>query len=184
MDALTIKEEKCKVLETKLRYTEKHVDDFLSENAVTRSCIFDITGLLFDIIDTCDRMISITIKKHLAKKLCSVFAMLHRLEGVMKPVSILQEGGKGGSKVQLNEPPKALVNPLVNPPVIKKEPKCKEKLFNDEPIINDEGDEEPDEAELKRRKAREAELDKNAHIVREEEEKEKADKEDQATLRS
>ncbi|CAI9298585.1 unnamed protein product [Lactuca saligna] len=54
----------------------------------------------------------------------------------------------------------------VNPLVIKKEPKCKEKLFNDEPIIDDEGDEEPDEAELKRRKTCEAELDENAHIVR------------------
>ncbi|CAI9263757.1 unnamed protein product [Lactuca saligna] len=55
----------------------------------------------------------------------------------------------------------------VNPPIIKKETKCKEKLINNEPIINDEGDEGPDEAELKRRKAREAELDENARIVRE-----------------
>ncbi|CAI9302398.1 unnamed protein product [Lactuca saligna] len=148
MDALAIKEEKCKVLETQLHYTEKQVDDLQSEKAVTRSCISNVTGLLSNIIETREPMNSIT-------------------------------GEKCGSKVQSNEPPKAPVNPLV----IKKETKCKEKLFNDEPIIDDEGDKDPDEAKLKRHKAREAELDEHACIVREAEEKEKAKKEAQVTLK-
>ncbi|CAI9274999.1 unnamed protein product [Lactuca saligna] len=118
-----------------IRYTEKQVDDLLLEKAVTRSCLSDITGFLSDIVETRDPMISINIKKHMAKKLRLVFAMLHRLEGVMKPVVFSQQGGEGGSKVQLNEPPPKAP---VNPHVIKKEPNCKEKLFNDESIIDDE----------------------------------------------
>ncbi|CAI9299910.1 unnamed protein product [Lactuca saligna] len=119
MDALPIKEEKFQVLETKLQYAHKRVDDLIAEKAVTRSCIYDVTGLLYDIIETRNLMISITVKKHLADKLRPVFAMLHRLEGVSQPTE----------------------------------------------------DEEPDEAELKRRKARESEIDDHARIIKEAEEK-------------
>nr|KAJ0196678.1 hypothetical protein LSAT_V11C700377470 [Lactuca sativa] len=45
-------------------------------------------------------------------------------------------------------------------------------------------DEEPDEADLKRRKAHEAEINEHAHIIREAEEKERAEKEPQATLKN
>nr|KAJ0209074.1 hypothetical protein LSAT_V11C400212250 [Lactuca sativa] len=90
MDALAIKEEKCKVLETNLCYTEKQVDDLLSERAVIRSCISDVTKMLFDIIEACDPRISITIKNNLLEKLRPVFAMLHRLEGFLKSGSFLQ----------------------------------------------------------------------------------------------
>nr|KAJ0188191.1 hypothetical protein LSAT_V11C900483250 [Lactuca sativa] len=79
-DALAIKEEKCKVLGNKLHYTTKQIDDLLAEKAVMRSCISDVTGLLSDIIETHNPMISITVKKHLAEKLRPVFAMLHHLE--------------------------------------------------------------------------------------------------------
>nr|KAJ0198132.1 hypothetical protein LSAT_V11C700377460 [Lactuca sativa] len=61
MDAFALKEEKCKVLETKVHYTQTKVDDLLVENAVMRNCISDINGLLSDIIETRDPMISITI---------------------------------------------------------------------------------------------------------------------------
>lgn len=106
MDALTINEEKCKVLETKLHYTKKQVEDLLSEKAVARSCISDVTGLLSDIIETRDPMNSITVQKHLAKKLRSMFKMLHRLEGASKSMSFSQQWGEGGSIVQTNKPPK------------------------------------------------------------------------------
>ncbi|CAI9282409.1 unnamed protein product [Lactuca saligna] len=46
------------------------------------------------------------------------------------------------------EPPKVPTNPI-----FKKEPKGKEKLIKEEPIIDDDEDEEPDEAELKRFRA-------------------------------
>ena len=61
MDALALKEEKCKVLDTKIQHAQQKVDDLLAEKAVTRSWISDINGLLSDIIETRDPMISITV---------------------------------------------------------------------------------------------------------------------------
>ncbi|CAI9282873.1 unnamed protein product [Lactuca saligna] len=59
----------------------------------------------------------------------------------------------------------AKTTPLVKPKVkIEPEPKGKEKLFSYEPIIDDSEEEELDEEELKRRKAREAELDEHQRI--------------------
>ncbi|CAH1420789.1 unnamed protein product [Lactuca virosa] len=107
------------------------------KTSAVRSFITNVTGLLSDIIETRDPVISLNVKKHLSEKLSSVFAMLHRLEGVSKPVSFSKQGGDGGSNAQMNEPPKAPAKPFIG---------------------NDDEDEEPDEAELKRRKAREAEI--------------------------
>nr|KAJ0216474.1 hypothetical protein LSAT_V11C300130030 [Lactuca sativa] len=168
-DALALKEEKCKVLETKLHYTQKQVDDLLAEKAVTRSCISDV-----------NRLLSITVRKHLLEKLRPVFAMFHRSEGVLTPMSFPKQGGEGSSKVHSDD-----VKPKVSvkPPIIKQDPKYKDPLFNNEPIIDDNEDEEPNEVELKRRKARKAEIDEHACIVRKAEEKERAEKEAQATLK-
>ncbi|CAI9303712.1 unnamed protein product [Lactuca saligna] len=124
-------------------------------------------------------MISMIVKKHFSEMLRPVFAMLHCLEGVSKLMSFLKQGGEGSSKVETNEPPK---DPIKSP-VIKQEPKKKEKLFSEEPIIEDSKDEESDEAELKRRKAREVEIDEYARNVREAEENERVEKEAQATLK-
>ncbi|CAI9281888.1 unnamed protein product [Lactuca saligna] len=55
-------------------------------------------------------------------------------------------------------------------------------MFTEEPIIDDSEDEEPDEAELKRRKAHEAEINEHAHIIREAEEKEKNTQDSQLDL--
>ncbi|CAI9267848.1 unnamed protein product [Lactuca saligna] len=56
--------------------------------------IADVTGMVLDIIETRDSMITITVKKHLAEKLGPIFAMLHRLEGVPKSSSIPNKGEK------------------------------------------------------------------------------------------
>ncbi|CAI9299481.1 unnamed protein product [Lactuca saligna] len=73
--------------------------------------------------------------------------MLHRLEGVSDQRINQKPRGKRMSgesrKKEFNAP---------FPPVVKKEPKLKEKLFSDKPIIDDDNEEEPDEEELKRRK--------------------------------
>ncbi|CAI9287051.1 unnamed protein product [Lactuca saligna] len=126
-------------------------------------------------------MISITIQNHLAEKLRPMFAMLHRLEGVPMLMSFPKQGGEGSSKVKSND-----VNPKVSvkPPIIKQYPKDKVTLFSNEPIIDDNEDEEPDEAELKRRNARKAEIDEHSRVIREAEEKERVKKEAQATLNS
>lgn len=81
-------------METKLHYTTKKVDDLLVEKAVMRSCVFDVTGLLSDIIETRNHMISLTVKRHLADKLRPVFVILHRLEGISKMMSYPKQGGE------------------------------------------------------------------------------------------
>ncbi|CAI9292350.1 unnamed protein product [Lactuca saligna] len=103
-----------------------------------------------------DSMLTITVRKHLFEKVRPFLAMLHR-----------------------NEPPKSPVKQIVQ-----KEPKGKGKLINDEPIFDNDEDEEPNEAEFKRRKARDAELNENQRIIREAEEKERVEREAQDTLQS
>ncbi|CAI9304032.1 unnamed protein product [Lactuca saligna] len=139
MDALAIKTEKVKILTVKLENAEKQVNDMVFEKTAMQNYTLDIDGMLLDIIETWDSMITITVRKHLTEKLRHVFVMLHRLEG-------------------------------------------KEELFTEEPIISHSEDEEPDENELKRRKAREAEMDEHQRIVREDEAKEKAEIEARVTL--
>ncbi|CAI9271821.1 unnamed protein product [Lactuca saligna] len=157
--------EKVKVLDLELQQSEKQVKDLLSERVVVRSCIMDVTGLLSDIIETMDSMISITVRKDLAKKLSPVFTMLYRLQGVSPQLSDPKQGGEGGSNV---EPPKVPIKSIIN-----KEPKGKENLIEDEPIIDDDEDEELVDAELKSRKARDVELNETQRIVKEAEEKRK-----------
>ncbi|CAI9281653.1 unnamed protein product [Lactuca saligna] len=178
MDALAVKIEKVKVLGLKLENAEKKVKDLLFEKAVVRSCILEVTILLSVIIETRDPMITITVWKHLAEKLCPVFAMLQRLQGVSPHNSYSKQGGEGGSGVSRNKPPKDPTKPIV-----KTEPKGKEKPIGEDPIINNDEEEEPDEAELKRRKSRDAKLNENQCVVKETEEKEKAEKEAQSTLK-
>ncbi|CAH1412741.1 unnamed protein product [Lactuca virosa] len=100
------------------------------------------------------------------------------LEGVPESGSIPKQGGEGVSdrsrKEDFNAPVKL---------VVKKEPKGKEKLFSEEPIVdNSEDEEELATHEHKKRKVREAELDEHQQIIREIEEKERAEKEAQATI--
>ncbi|CAI9303754.1 unnamed protein product [Lactuca saligna] len=80
MDAHAIKTEKVKVLIVKLENSEKRVNDLLFEKEAMKSCIIDFYGLLSDIIETHDSMITITVKKLLSEKLKPVFTMLNRLE--------------------------------------------------------------------------------------------------------
>ncbi|CAI9289457.1 unnamed protein product [Lactuca saligna] len=133
---------------------EKQVKDLLSERAVIKICITDITVLLSNIIETRDSMITITVRKHLAENLSTVFAMLHLLEGVPESSNIPKQGG--------DQPKKTLAKPIVK---IESEPNGKEKFFYEEPIIDNSEDEELDEDELKKRKASEAKLDEHQRIV-------------------
>ncbi|CAH1444226.1 unnamed protein product [Lactuca virosa] len=92
----------------------------------------------------------------------AVFAMLHRLEGVSDPSFNPKQGGESVAGGSRKEGPKAPVKPIV-----KNEPKGTEKLFRDDPILDNEDEEEPTEEELKRRKVCEAELDEHQRIIRE-----------------
>lgn len=135
-----------------------------------KSCIIDITGLLSNIIETRDSIITITVQKHLAKKLRPMFAMLHRLEGVPKFSGIRKQREDLPKKSSAK--PTTLVKPIHK----------KNFFFLEEPIIDKSEEEEIDEEELKRKKARESELDENQRIVREVDTKEKTEREAQVTL--
>ncbi|XP_052620855.1 uncharacterized protein LOC128126781 [Lactuca sativa] len=94
MDALVVKTKKVKVFTIKLENVEKQMNELLSKRAVVKSCVADVNTLLSDIIETRDSMITTTVKKHLAKKLRLVFAMLNQLEGVSESSSILKQRGE------------------------------------------------------------------------------------------
>ena len=91
-----------------------------------KSYIANVTGRISEIIKTHDSMITITVKKHLAEKLRSVFSMLHRPEGVPESSSILKQGGESVSQSK-KEDPKPSVKHTVKSEY---EPKGKEKLFS------------------------------------------------------
>nr|KAJ0201645.1 hypothetical protein LSAT_V11C600300200 [Lactuca sativa] len=81
------------------------------------------------------------------------------------------------------ENPKPSAKPTVKPKS-ENEPKGKEKLVNEEPILDNREDEKLDEHELKRRKDPGAQLDEHQRIIHEAEEKEKVERESQAMLES
>ncbi|CAI9288313.1 unnamed protein product [Lactuca saligna] len=90
------------------------LQDDLATMTVMKSCISDVNALLLDIIETCDSMIPITLKKHLSEKLRPVFTMLHRPKGVPESGSILKQRGKG-VKQSKKEIPRPSVKPTFKP---------------------------------------------------------------------
>ncbi|CAI9268858.1 unnamed protein product [Lactuca saligna] len=145
MDSFTIKTEKVKVLTVKLKHSKKQIQDLIIEKGI--SYISDVNGLLSEIIETKDPMITITIRKHLVEKLRPMFAMLHHLEGVLEPSVIPKQGGY--------QPKKPLTTSAKPTTSIKQgiksesEPKGKNKLFSEESIVDNNDEEELDEEELK-----------------------------------
>ncbi|CAI9270017.1 unnamed protein product [Lactuca saligna] len=103
-------------------------------------------------------------------------AMFKTEKGVSPQSSDLKQGGESVSNVKACK--------VHVKPIIKKEPKGKEKLIEDETIIDDDEDEGPDEAELKRQKPCDIELNETQRIVKEAKEKERADKEAHVGLMS
>ncbi|CAI9288738.1 unnamed protein product [Lactuca saligna] len=112
--------------------------------------------------------------------------MLKRIEGVLDPSSLPKQKGEPmkQSKKETLKPSTTTFKPKSENETKDNEPsgsKGKEKI-SDERIIDDSEEEEPDEHELKIRKARESQIDEHNLIVKEEEEKEKAEREAQVTL--
>ena len=103
----------------------------LTDKTITKSCISDITSFLSDVIETRDTMITISIRKHLNEKLRPVFAMLHKLQGVLDQTFVPKQGGGGGSTVMTRkEGPKAPTKL-----VVKQEPKGKENCLKMSPSL-------------------------------------------------
>ncbi|CAI9288824.1 unnamed protein product [Lactuca saligna] len=110
IDALVVKTEKVKVLTIKLENDEKQINELLSKRAVVKSWVADVNTLLCDIIETRNSMITTTVKKHLAKHLHLVIAMLNWLEGVSESSSILKQNGEN-LKQSKKDNPKSTVKP-------------------------------------------------------------------------
>ncbi|CAI9270985.1 unnamed protein product [Lactuca saligna] len=180
MDALAVQTKKEKVLSIQLENVEKQVNDLLFKKTGMETYILDVIGILSDIIKTMDSMITTILRKHLAEKLKPVFAMLLQIEGVLESSFILKQGGESMSQSKKEDSKPSAKSPVKS----EFEPKGKEKLFRQEPIIDQSEDEEPNENELKRRKAGEAEMDEHQRIVCEAEAKEKTEIEAQTTLES
>ncbi|CAI9299760.1 unnamed protein product [Lactuca saligna] len=123
--SLSFKTKKVKVLTVKPEIFEKQVNELLSEKAAMKSYIVDVTGMLSDIIENHDSIIMIMVKMPLAEKLRPIFAMLHRLEGVLESSSILKQGGEG-VPLSKKEDPKPSAKHTVKS---KSEPKGKRKTF-------------------------------------------------------
>ncbi|CAI9298330.1 unnamed protein product [Lactuca saligna] len=182
MVPFSIQTKKVKVLIVKLEHVGKQIQDLITEMAIMKSCISNVNGLLSDIIKTRYPLITITLRKHLVENLIPVFTVVHLLEGFPDPSVISKQGGD-----QPKKPSTTLAKPTTSvKPSIKSdsEPNDKDKIFSAEPIVDNSDEEELDEEELKRRKAREAELDDNQLIVREDEAMEKAEKEARSALES
>ncbi|CAI9290382.1 unnamed protein product [Lactuca saligna] len=110
-----------------------------------KSCVADVNALLYNTIETCDSLITITMKKHLAEKPRPVFAMLKRIEGVSESSSLPKQGGDPVKQFKKENTKQAhtTVKPLVKP---KSENEMKnnessgskgKETINDERIIND-----------------------------------------------
>lgn len=100
------------MLSAKLEASEKRVNKLLSERAVMRSCIIDVTSMLSDIVETRDSLLTITVCKHLLEKVRPAFAMLHRLEGVPELGFILKQGGESASRKEETKAPVKPVAPV------------------------------------------------------------------------
>lgn len=113
-----------------------------------KSCISDVNGLLSEIIETRDPMITIIVRKHLAEKLRPMFAMLHYLEGVPEPFVIPKQGGYQPKKpLTTSAKPTTSVKPSIKSEY---DPKGKYKIFSEESIVDNNNEEDLDEEELKR----------------------------------
>ncbi|CAI9286077.1 unnamed protein product [Lactuca saligna] len=145
-----------------------------------KSCIADVNGLPSDITETSDLMITIMVKRHLSRKIRIVFALIHRLEGISESSFILKQRGEGVTQSK-KEYPKHIVKPIVKSET---EPKGKEKLVSEEPVIDNSEDEEPNENELKGRKECEAQMDEHQRIICEAEAKEKVECKSRVMLES
>nr|KAJ0211851.1 hypothetical protein LSAT_V11C400204640 [Lactuca sativa] len=113
-DSLSLKTEEENLLSTKLKASEKQINDLLSERAVMRSYIIDVTGMLSGILETRDSMLTITIRNHLLENVRPVFAMIHRLEGVSAQPFTQKQGGKVCPAGQENKNQKLHLNLLLS----------------------------------------------------------------------
>lgn len=94
MDKLAQKTEKAKILSVKLQYATRHVDSLESENFFLKSCVSEVNQYLRSIIETCDSLLTVSVRQHLADKLKLFFAMLNIIEGVSEHDALPKQGGR------------------------------------------------------------------------------------------
>ncbi|CAI9294325.1 unnamed protein product [Lactuca saligna] len=156
MDQLAIHTTQQKTQSVKLKHAQQEIDKLKFDRTGIRTLVSDVISLLSNLLEAHDPILTITIRRNIADKLCPVIAMLNRIEGVLEVPVIPEQGGektKGNTKVEKGK----------------------------EPMGNYDENDDSEEEQLKR-KAHDHELDENARIVREAEEKERKEKEAHDTL--
>ena len=146
MDQIAAHTTTVKVHQAKFDHVNKEIKDLQSERVVVKSCVGDVNAFLSNILDSHDPILTISIHKHLVEKFHPTISKLSRIEVVSETPIILKQGGEAQSK---KGEPKPSAKHTVKSVY---EPKGKEKLFSDEPIIDNSEDEEPDKTDSKREK--------------------------------
>ncbi|CAI9296728.1 unnamed protein product [Lactuca saligna] len=145
---------------------------FPSQNHSTliKCCVVDVNVDLYNLIKTCDSLLTISVRQHLAEKLKPIFSNLDVFQGVSESY-IPKQGresartfgvGEGTEGEDDNKQKPKSDDPKDNVALVSI---GKEKIMDDDD--NDEEEEEEDENVKIRCKARRAKIDENHRIVRE-----------------
>ncbi|CAI9298379.1 unnamed protein product [Lactuca saligna] len=102
MVELALRATQLKTQEIKLKHAQKEIDELKYERTVKKSCVSDVNSLLSNLVEACDPILAITIRWHLADKLCPAIALLNRLESVLE-APVPPEHGEIARDLELNE---------------------------------------------------------------------------------
>lgn len=177
MDELALKTTQLKTKSLQLSQANNEVNHLRSEKVVVKSCVSDIHAILSNVPEAHDPILTISVRHHLANKLRPALGMLSRIEGVSETVVPPKQGGEGLTSSS-QPPPKSQPSPTSQPEYQKIEHTSGSGFKAKGKGTMDDSDEEEEKiVEALKRKAREREIDLNAKIVKEVEEKERRLKE-------
>ncbi|KAL7605732.1 hypothetical protein Lser_V15G20073 [Lactuca serriola] len=165
MDELALKTTQLKTKNLQLSQVNNEVNQIHSERVVVKSCVSDVHIILSNVLEAHDPILTLSVQRHIADKFCHALGFLSRIEGVL----------------ETTVPPKQGSHP---------EPKKTEHASGSgfkakgKGTVDDSEEEEETIAEALKRKAREREIDLNAKIVKEAEEKKRILKEAHDLLES
>nr|KAJ0218216.1 hypothetical protein LSAT_V11C300146130 [Lactuca sativa] len=92
-----------KLQNLKLRTATQGLNDLKSKREVVRSSVGDVHSILLHLLDTHDSILTISIRRHLAKKLRPTLDILSRIEGVSEAAILPNKGEKRRNPKEDNE---------------------------------------------------------------------------------
>ena len=79
MDELALRTTQLRAQSIKLKHANKEIKELNSERAVMETCVGDVNSLLSNLLEAHDSILTISVRRHLADKLCPAFTLLNRL---------------------------------------------------------------------------------------------------------